>query len=96
MSVNLHQHVWLKIELDGTGRVGIFEGDFRSCMQQAFRFLMEPTTRLEKRGDNKEMLWTWRNSPFLAAAKDQESQLRLTSEVMAGLDLSDIQQLDEE
>lgn len=96
MSVDLKQHVHLKIELDGTGRIGMFEGDFRSCLRQGMEFLLEPTTRWERRTENKEMIWTFRNTPFLAATKDEESHVRTLSEVVAGLDLEGVEQTEDE
>ncbi len=88
MTVNLKQKVWLKLELDGTAEIPVFEGDFRSTIQQAFSWLGNDEVNWQKKGGAKEMLWSFRSTPFVAGTPEIESVLRITSEVMAGIDSS--------
>lgn len=96
MTVDLKQRLYLRVELDGTGGVIDFEGDMRSCTIQALQYLMQPSTRWVKRDGHPQMLWTWSKSPFASNEKTTDSALRQRNEIFAGLDLTDVETLDDE
>lgn len=95
MAIDIKQHLYLKVEMDGTSQVVVFEGDMRSCTIQALQLMLRPETRWTKRDSNPQMLWSWSKQPFPSMAKGLESTLQRANEIAAGLDLSDVEIIDD-
>lgn len=96
MSIDLKQHVYVKVELDGTGEPFMTDGDIRSCLMRITQFLLSPSARWTKRDGNARMVWTWSNQPFQTASKGEESRITRVNEIAAGLDLTGVEVLDDD
>ena len=91
MTIDITKPIYLKIEIDGINQTFFFEGDMRSCVQQAIQLMLRPEICWKKRDGQPKMRWVWSRNQFTSVEKNQESMFNKSTEIMGGLDLTNVE-----